>query len=131
MVDSPFFTTQTKEQEWEVYLNQPFAVATGLESWRRGDTIHMQTPYEALQQIRTATPHPLHKDYSSIEMAKRKKADAEQQDKQKKVMRVRIHGVEQRAPWVPPDEYLPFQRAIPKMSHFTKPLRLKIPKGMY
>lgn len=129
MVDAPFFATKTKEQEWEIYLNQPFAVSAGLQSWRRADTIHMQTPYEALQLYRTPTPHPLHKDYSSIEMAKRKQADAEEQ--QKKVQRVRIHGVEQRAPWVPPEEYLPFQRAIPKMSHFTKPLRFKIPKRMY
>jgi hypothetical protein len=131
MVDAPFFTTQTKEQQWEVFLNQAFPVSSGLEPWRRGINLPMQTPYQALQQIRTATPHPLHKDYSSIEMAKRKKVEADRQDKQKKGMRVRIHGVEQRAPWVPPEEYLPFQRAIPKMSHFTKPLRLRVPKGMY
>ena len=131
MVDAPFFTTQTKEQQWEVFLNQPFALSAGLESWRRTDTIHMQTPYEAFQRYRTPTPHPLHKDYSSIETAKRLKAESERKDQQKKVQRVRIHGVEQRAPWVPPEEYLPFQRAIPKMSHFTKPLRFKIPKGMY
>ena len=133
MADQPFFATQTKEQQWELYLNQQQAVSPGLELWRRGNGDLLRTPLESWRQLNTPVPHPLHRDYSSIEMAKRKQADAEQRDKQKKkqLAHVRIHGVEQRAPWVPPEEYLPFQRSIPNIKNFTKPLRVKMPKGFY
>jgi hypothetical protein len=121
--------SQTVEQKWEQYLNQNPAVTSELMKFRYGYLA--RTPLESSKnlinaQYGVATPHESQKGYSAIETARKNKAEAELRARQR---RVTIRGVEQRAPWIPPEQHPDLLRFRPKIARFEKSfVRFRLPK---
>jgi hypothetical protein len=71
-------------QEWKQYLTTNTAVSPGLAQWRVGQPVAVQL-YAMQRTERYPTPvlHPSHKDYSSVETAKRRREDAAQEVKRR------------------------------------------------
>lgn len=126
-----FFASDSdiKLQEWDA-LNRDHISTSSLNQYR---VVSLgRTPLESVNRIPVATPNPSHKDYSSIEMAKRSEREADINRNRKQTVKiVRIHGVVQRAPWVPKDPLTPFEASRPNISNFRKPLRLNMPYWMH
>ena len=120
-------------KQWEVYLNQQPVVTSDLMRFRYGYL--SRTPLESSRNLmntqyqRVPVPHPQQNGYSRVEGAKRAREEAIRLARQNQ--RVRIRGVEQRAPWIPPQEHPDLLRFRPNINHFTKSLRFHIPKGVF
>lgn len=116
------FTTASEEQkqkEWEL-LNVQHVTSSELNHYRFSLG---QTPLQSVQKLAIPTPHPQHKDYSSIETAKRKMSEDTD-----KVIRLPGSSVSSLHRFERPDSYEPFECFKPNISNFQKPLRLKMPK---
>ena len=117
------------EQKWEQYLNQNPAVTSELMKYRHGYLA--RTPLESSRNLMNVqygvpVPHESHKSYSAIETARKNKKEAELRAQQR---RVTIRGVEQRAPWVPPDQHPDLLRFRPKIARFERSgVRFRLPK---
>ena len=65
--------------EWKQYLTTNTAVAPGLAQWRYGEPVAIQLySMQRVDRFPTVTLHPGHRDYSSIETAKRDREEYEQ-----------------------------------------------------
>lgn len=117
-------------RHWAAYLNSSPVYTADLMKYRYGYL--SRTPLESSRNLINAqhvepVPHPQHKNYTAIEVAKRNRAEAEQRARMNQ--RVRIHGVEQRAPWIPPHEHPDLLMFRPNINHFTSPKRFfRLPK---
>lgn len=110
---------ERKQKELDSVLNTPHVTSHELNQYRFGLG---KTPLESVKRLTIPTPHQQHKDYSSIETAKRK------MESEEKVIRLPHQTVEQLHHCNGPDTFESFQQFRPCMSKFQKPLRLKIPK---
>jgi hypothetical protein len=115
---------RTPDPRWEAYLSQNPAITHELMHYRYGYL--GRTPLESARNIRNAehivaVPHPNQKNYSMIEDAKRRKEEVERHERTNQ--RVHIHGIEQRAPWIPPHEHPDLLRFRPNIRHFQNPKR--------
>jgi hypothetical protein len=64
-------------QEWKQYLTTNTAVSPGLAQWRVGQPAAVQLyAMQRVDRYPTPTLHPGHRDYPSIETAKRDRAEA-------------------------------------------------------
>jgi hypothetical protein len=126
MADSSFPVQAQTQQMWDIYLHQQAPTSQDLEMWRHGYLA--QTPLQSVQRLKVPVPHPLHKEYSSIEKAKRDRVD---NDQKQKVLRIKIRGVEQRAPWIPPEKNRFLDSFRPNINGFAKVLSMRIPKRFY
>jgi hypothetical protein len=122
---------EDQKRQWSTYLNSSPVYTSDLMKYRYGYLA--RTPLESSrnlinsQHMGVPVPHPQHKDYTAIETAKRNRAEAEQRARMNQ--RVRIHGVEQRAPWIPPNEHPDLLMFRPNINHFTKQFRpFRLPK---
>jgi hypothetical protein len=120
--------------EWREHLTSNTAVSPGLAQWRAG-----QPPAIRLFEIRKVerypapTLHPGHKDYSSIETAKRKRVTAYEEAQQRELYHRRFTTGRTRDgrefPIIrryPAD--LPFEEFRPNLRNFNKPLNLRLPQ---
>ena len=120
----------TTEQQWERYLNQNPIYAHDLLEFQHGYLA--RTPLNSSRNIlnrqflKIPTPHPQMRHYTMIETAKRNREEAIRQARLHQ--RVKIHGVYQRAPWVPPQEHPDLLRFCPNINHFTKGINTRLPK---
>ena len=112
--------TKTIQERWLEEMQHPFAVTMDVATGRY--------QFGAASFSQVATPNPSHKDYSRIETAKAKLAESKRDVKRAQM--IRIHGVEQRAPWIPPSEDNRFDKMRPDIRKFGKILKLKFPRGM-
>ena len=115
---------QSSQPLWEAYLNQNPAVTQELMKYRYGYL--GRTPLDSSRNIMNTqhnvpVPHPQQRGYSMVEDAKRRRAEAERVARINQ--RVRIRGVEQRAPWIPPHEHPDLLRFRPNINHFISPKR--------
>jgi len=103
------------QDQWNTFLNQQPAVTGDLNAWRYG--IYANRPTQS--RYPTPVQHPQHKDYPSIEMAKKKQAQARIQE-----LRNRPRPQPKR-----PIRDMVFypQMNVPK---YNSVLRLSIPKGL-
>ncbi len=118
------FTTASEEQkqkEWEL-LNIQHVSSSELNQYRYSLG---RSPLESVQKLTIPTPHPQHKDYSSIETAKRR---MKEHNENEKVIRLPTTTVSDLHHFNRPDSYEPFECFKPNISNFQKPLRLKMPK---
>jgi hypothetical protein len=103
------------QDQWNTFLNQQPAVSSDLNSWRYGIYANRKTQ----NMYPTPVPHPQHKEYSSIEMARKKQAQA------------RIQELKNRPRPQPKRQ----QHDMVFYPHTTEPnfnhvLRLRLPKGL-
>jgi hypothetical protein len=120
--------------EWKEHLTTNTAVAPGLAQWRAG-----QPPAVRLWEIRkverypTPTLHPGHRDYSSIETAKRKRDQAYAEAAQREAYNRRFttghtrDGREFPILRINPPE-LPYGR--PSIRKFNQVLNLRLPREL-
>ena len=126
LFDSPLPPpAEETKRKWVEYLSATPVYTTDLMQYRHGYLSN--TPLEsslsmmAAQHRAIPVPHPENKHYTEIEEAKRNRAEAERMAKMNQ--RVHIHGVEQRAPWIPPHEHPDLLRFRPNIRHFQNPKR--------
>lgn len=114
----------TKEQEWTTYLNQTQPSSHDLNPYRFGFYTHQHRQ----QGIRRAVPvpHPQSREYSSIETAKRKRAQADWWANRKR----QIHHEDiQHQRWIRPMSESQFQVHRPNIQNFNRVLKLRLPRG--
>jgi hypothetical protein len=122
--------SDTTSQQWVTYLNQHPVYAADLMQFRYGYLA--RTPLESSknilhrQYLQVPVPHPQSKHYTMIEMAKRNREEAIR--KSRLQQRVKIHGVYQSPPWVPPQEHPDLLRFCPNINHFQKGINIRLPK---
>lgn len=120
----------TLSPQWERYLSQSPIYAIDLLEFQHGWLA--RTPLGSSRNIlnrqflKVPTLHPQMKHYTMIETAKRNREEAIRRAKMDQ--RVKIHGVYQRPPWIPPQEHPDLLRFCPNYNHFTKGIRIRLPK---
>ena len=118
---------ELERKRWDIYLNQPHPATINLMKYRYGQSLPVRaSPFVDPSQHVVAVPHPQHKQYSAIEMAKRNKKEDDRKNQQ--MQHIRYHGHERPAPWIPPQYHPDLLQFRPSMDHFTKPLRFKMPR---
>ena len=120
--------------EWREQMNTNTVVSPGLAQWRSGQPPAVRL-YEIHKVERYPTPtlNPGHRDYSSIETAKRKRAEAYEQAAQREAYRRRYatghtrDGREFPILRINPPE-LPYGR--PSIGKFYQVLNIRLPKEL-
>jgi len=116
MADEILPTQSNTTNQWIQFFNQTPAVTPDVNSWRYNQDTLKQT---SEQQYPTPVLHPQHKDYSSIETAKRRMEAA-------RIQKIRNRPRPQPQRPVRDMVFYP-QMNVPK---YNSVLRLSIPKGL-
>ena len=113
---------QKPEELWTRYLSQTPVVTHGLNQWRynRFNSValfHFKQQFDYPVQV----PHPQHKDYSSIETAKRERKEAMRTDRIRRIRQMKPQRREL------PDMIYEPNLTVPNYGHV---MRIRLPRGL-